>query len=148
MLDERHEEAFNRSKNNLFLRSAQFGVELEREPEPMERTMTSSGITFFISVPKKSELKLDDGTEASGEALAKWFKQMVIDSHDEVVYGVDNLRHFHGFIDFKVSVKYKVRDEIWTEEKEEQSTLHMMAKLITINKLKQESGEKTQWDIY
>lgn len=144
MLDEKYEEAFNKSKDNLFLRSAQFGVELKGEPKPMERTATSSGITFFISVPKKSELKLDDGSEASGEALAKWFKQMVIDSHDEVVYGVDNLRHLHGLINFKVSVKYKVRDEIWTEEKEEQSTLNMMAKLITINKLKQESGEETQ----
>ncbi len=144
MQNAKYQKAFKDSKNNLFLRSAQYGVEIEGDAKPLERTLTSSGIAFFISVPERSELKLDDGSEASGEALAKWFKQAVINSHDEVLYGTEEkFSQFRGLIDFKVSVKYKTRDEVWTRAKEAENTLNMMVKLAIADKLiNEESGEK------
>lgn len=138
-----YQKDFKVCRNELVLRLAQYGVNIEDETKPMERTATSSGLTFFISVPKNSELTLDDGTEACGEALAKYVKSLVYKNHQEFLFGVDNGRFkpFEDIFKFEVKVKYKERDEIWTREKEEKSTIDMMVKMAAYDKIKKESGE-------
>lgn len=138
-----HYKEFKAFRNALVLRLAQYGVNIEDETKPIERTPTSSGLTFFISVPKSSELTLEDGTEACGEALAKYVKRLVYENHQNFVFGLDNGRFkpFEDIFKFEVKVKYKERDEIWTREKEEKSTIDMMVKMIMYDKINKESGE-------
>lgn len=138
-----YQKDFKVCRNELVLRLAQYGVNIEDETKPMERTATSSGLTFFISVPKNSELILDDGTEACGEALAKHVKRLVYENHQNFLFGTDNgkFKPFENIFTFEVKVKYKVRDEIWTKEKEEKNTIDMMVKLVMYDKIEKESGE-------
>ena len=138
-----YQKDFRNCRNELVLRLAQYGVNIEDETKPMERTATSSGLTFFVSVPKNSELTLEDGSEACGEALAKYVKTLVYENHQNFLFGVDNGRFkpFEDIFKFEVKVKYKVRDEIWTREKEASSTLDMMVKMAMYDKIEKESGE-------
>ena len=138
-----YQKDFRNCRNELVLRLAQYGVNIEGETKPMERTATSSGLTFFISVPMRSELTLEDGTEACGEALAKYVKTLVYQNHQNFLFGVDNGRFkpFEDIFKFEVKVKYKVRDELWTREKEEKSTIDMMVKMAMYDKNEKESGE-------
>ena len=137
-----HQKEFMRSTNEFVLRMAQYGVIVE-DTKMLERTSNSSGVAFFITVPKESDLKLEDGSEASGENLAKYVKQLAYDNHHDFLYGIDNgkYKQFEGLLEYKVSVKYKTRDEVWTKQKEETNTIDMMARLVTMYKLQKESGE-------
>ena len=134
-----YQKEYKKATNSFFLRLAQYGVIVE-ESKMLERTSTSSGIAFFISVPKESELKLEDGSEASGENLAKYVKQLAYDNHHEFLYGVDNgkFKPFENILEYKVSVKYRDRDEVWTKQKEENGTIDMMAKLAVWYQLENE----------
>lgn len=71
------------------------GVKIENLAE------TYDEINIWISVPSKSENVDVHGNEMSGKYLAKRFKDTLTD------IGVKNL-----------TVKYKIRDEAWTKEKD------------------------------
>ena len=137
-----YQKEFMKSTNSFFLRLAQYGVIVE-EAKMLERTVTSSGIAFFISVPRESELKLEDGSEAAGENLAKYVKQLAYDNHHEFLYGVDNgkFKPFESILEYKVIVKYRDRDEVWTKQKEESNTMDMKARLAVMYQIQNERGE-------
>ena len=67
---------------------------------------TQENLSIYISVPKSSFRKHSNGNEMSGEFLAKRFKETLIEM------GVKRL-----------TVAFKIRNENWTKEKEEEATL-------------------------
>ncbi len=102
----------------LYLEMARYGVYLENMGDVFKEIESSNyPINFFISVPKKSHLTLEDGTPAIGEDLAKFFKQKLFETlaGDLQVIRPNDLLNF-------VKVLFKVREEEWTLEKEQIST--------------------------
>lgn len=81
---------------------AGFGVIIDNEVE------TQENYTIYISVPKSSYNKDVHGKEMSGNFLAKRFKEILTEM------GIKRL-----------TVKYKIRDEIWTEAKKQEAELNM-----------------------
>ena len=81
---------------------AGFGVIIDNTEE------TQESLTIYISVPSSSYQKNEKGEEMSGKFLAKRFKETMIDM------GVKRL-----------TVKCKIRDEIWTEVKKQEAELNM-----------------------
>ena len=65
-------------------------------------------LELYVSVPKSSYHKNANGEEMSGHFLAKRFKQCLSDMIDTK----SKYSHYS-----KITVKYKIRDEIWTKEK-------------------------------
>lgn len=85
---------------------AGFGLIIDKEIENQENYI------IYVSVPKSSFHKDAYGEEMSGDFLAKRFKEILIEM------GVKRL-----------TVKYKIRDEIWTETKKQEAELNMRKKL-------------------
>lgn len=67
---------------------------------------TEENVSIYISVPKSSYRKNVTGIEMSGEFLAKRFKESLTEM------GIK-----------KLTVAFKIRNENWTKEKEEEATL-------------------------
>lgn len=134
---------YTRSIDTMILNLARYGVKIEdikHEPESLFKSV----VRFFVTVPQSSDLTLEDGTEASGENLAKYIKAVYSMHRDELlkIYGLDS--KMIQEVEEEVKVKYKLRDERWTRSKEEENTLTMM--LAIANKHKQETnngGEET-----
>lgn len=67
---------------------------------------TEENVSIYISVPKSSYRKNATGIEMSGEFLAKRFKESLTEM------GIKRL-----------AVAFKIRNENWTKEKEEEAIL-------------------------
>ena len=73
---------------------------------------TQENLTIYISVPRTSYERNAYNEEMSGRFLAKRFKEAMNDM------GLKRL-----------TVKYKIRDEIWTKEKRVEAELNMKKKI-------------------
>ena len=87
---------------------AGLGIIIDNEIENQEN------YTIYISVPKSSYDRNVNGEEMSGAFLAKRIKETLAEM------GVKRL-----------TVKYKVRDEVWTETKRQEAELNMRKKLFS-----------------
>lgn len=88
---------------DILLSYAKFGVKLE------DIDMFKS---IKISVPKDSYIKDNNGNPICGESLAKQFSD-------------DNMELF-GSDDIKPKILFKIRDEYWTRELEEEYVVSCM----------------------
>lgn len=105
---------------DLYLEMARYGVILENMGDVKKEIQSKSyPINFFISVPEKSHLTLEDGTPAIGEDLAKFFKQKLFETlvGDLNDYGIKNEDISKDF-----RLMFKIREEEWTLEKEQISS--------------------------
>lgn len=111
----------------LILKMAQYGVIIE-DFKIRGATSDVSVITFFISVPKESELELEDGSEASGESLANYIKRFTSMYYNKCnpLYSINSM-----IFGYKILIDYEIRDEVWTEEKKVFKIMNAMTKLTT-----------------
>lgn len=128
-----------RMTSDIFLLFAKYGVDHDDVKVTNSNMDGFEEMTFFISVPSKSHLVLDSGEEASGEILAKMLKRSIIDRRIEHVKtcfekitGSSEILDYIIFREIAESttkLRFKVRNEEWTRQKEEESTIMMMAAL-------------------
>lgn len=126
--------------SKFYLDFARYGAEIEQRT--WENRQPNKPLTFFITVPRTSHLKLENGKEAVGEELAKYLKDIVWKSMTDGLATDDRLTKYNlapEQIDqilagTRPKIKFKVREDDWTREKEEQSTLAALAKQVVFTK--------------
>lgn len=94
------------SRKQLFLMSKYGIILIDIDNKNLDKFI------YYISVPNKSEIKNDDGVEASGKIVASIYKEFII----------NNNKNIEEISNIDIVVKFIERDETWTVEKWKEAT--------------------------